>query len=128
MRTLSLCTLFQRHFNPPITLNDTDHHRKKVGNQVWMTLRYFSDAYAATQPSRKLSTRRYGPFRIYKLFVKNAFRLAFPLNMRSDNVIHFKYKEPRVLCSANTSQWYHLHDCYHNQTTLDIWSSSLTKF
>lgn len=36
----------------------------KVGDQVWLIRKYFTDSFSETQTSRKLGVKRYGPFKI----------------------------------------------------------------
>ena len=50
-----------------------------IGDKVWLEATNIAD----TRPSRKLSTQRYGPFRITKKIGNSAYRLALPTEWRA---------------------------------------------
>lgn len=63
----------------------------RESGEVWLSKKYITDAVSSTQPSRKLSVQRYGPFKVLKLIGQNAVRLDFPPNIRSHTVVHVKH-------------------------------------
>lgn len=59
----------------------------RVGNMVWLSRKYFTDAYSKSQTSRNLGVKRYGPFKITELIGKNAVSLDVPPNINVHPVI-----------------------------------------
>lgn len=62
-----------------------------VGDEVWLSRKYFTDSASKVQKSRKLGVKRYGPFEIIELVGKNAIRLRFPDNIRAHPVVHVEH-------------------------------------
>lgn len=60
----------------------------RPGDFVWLYRKYFADAISANQPSRKLSVRRFGPFKIIYLVGHKAARLDLSMNVRAQAVVH----------------------------------------
>ena len=56
----------------------------KVGDQVWLDGKDIS----TDRPSRKLSDKRYGPFKIVKVVSPNAYQLELPSTMKLHPVFH----------------------------------------
>lgn len=63
----------------------------QLGDQVWLSRKYFTDSFSKTQTSRKLGVKRYVPFQITELIGKNAVRLAFPDNIKVNPVVHVEH-------------------------------------
>ena len=63
-------------------------HEYTVSDQVWLYRELFRDAIAKAQRSRKLSARRFGPFRIIELVGKNALHLDLPSNVKLHPIIN----------------------------------------
>ncbi len=77
--------------------NMTDRYRTpdfKVGDRVWVRKELFMDAYAGSQPSEKLTAKRYGPFKILQLICKNAVKLDFPPNVKAHPVVNVSFTVP----------------------------------
>lgn len=60
----------------------------KVGDEVWLSRKYFTDSASKVQVSRKLGVKRYGSFKIIEMIGKNAVRLDLPPNIRVHPVVH----------------------------------------
>ncbi len=56
-----------------------------------VSTRAFRDYYSRERPSRKLQSKRIGPFRILKLIGKNAVRLELPATMRVHPAINVSH-------------------------------------
>ena len=65
-----------------------------VGDEMWLSRNYFTDAVTKQQKSKKLSVQRYGPFKIMKLKGKNALRLDIPSTIRCHPVVHVERTRP----------------------------------
>ena len=65
-----------------------------VGDLVWLSREYFTDAVTKQQKSKKLGVRRYGPFKILALIGKNALRLDIPENIRCHPVVQVEHTTP----------------------------------
>lgn len=63
----------------------------KVGDKVWLSKDYFTDAVAMIQESRTLGVKKYGPFVITDMIRKNVVRLSFPTNTRCHPVLHIEH-------------------------------------
>lgn len=66
-------------------------HTYNVGDSLWLSKRYFTDAISKTQKSKKLGVKRYGLFKIQKLVGKNAITLDLPNNMKCHPTIHVEH-------------------------------------
>lgn len=66
-------------------------HSFKPGDYVWLDKRYFTDAAYKVQTSKKLASKRFGPFQILELIGKNAIKLKFPAHIRAHNVVHVEH-------------------------------------
>ena len=56
----------------------------KVGDQVWLDAKDIK----TDRPSRKLSDKRYGPFKVVKVVSQNAYQLDLPPSMKLHPVFH----------------------------------------
>lgn len=69
-------------------------HSYKVGDSVWLDKRFFTDPVYKLQTSKKLSARRFGPFKILELIGRNAVNVQFPDSIRAHNVVHVEHTKP----------------------------------
>lgn len=63
----------------------------KIGDMIWLSRKYFSDALSKTQTSWKLWVQRYGPFKVLELvgktpFVGNYLRTSQPTLWCTSNI------------------------------------------
>jgi hypothetical protein len=68
----------------------------KRGSKVWLNRTLFTDAYAKSQHSVKLSAKRFGPFEVKELVGKNAVRLDLPGHLKIHDVVHVSHTVPCV--------------------------------
>lgn len=66
------------------------------GCKVWLNRTLFTDAYAKSQQSAKLSAKRFGPFEVKELVGKNAVRLDLPNHLKIHDVVHVSHTVPFV--------------------------------
>lgn len=66
------------------------------GSKVWLNRTLFTDAYAKSQESAKLSAKRFGPFEVKELVSKNAVRLDLPKHLKIHDVVHVSHTVPFV--------------------------------
>lgn len=76
----------------------------KVGDSVWLSRKYFTDALSKTQQSRKLGVKRYGPFKVLELIGKNAIRLDLPPNITVHPVVHVEHTSKVIDVPADLAQ------------------------
>ena len=75
-----------------------------VGDLVWLDKDLFKDAIARQQKSKKLSARRFGPFKIMELIGKNAVRLELPNSVKIHPVVHVEHTVPHRVQPAGIAQ------------------------
>lgn len=75
-----------------------------VGDEVWLSRKYFTDSASSVQKSKKLGVKRYGPFRIIELIGKNAVRLDLPSNIQVHPVVHVEHTARVQHQPSNISQ------------------------
>lgn len=66
----------------------------RKGSKVWLNRTLFTDAYAKSQKSEKLSARRFGPFEVKELVGRNAVRLELPAHLKIHDVVHVSHNIP----------------------------------
>lgn len=76
----------------------------KIGDEVWLSRRYFTDALSKTQKPKKLGVQRYGPFTIMELIGKNAVRLDLPTNIKVHPVVHVEHTSKVMTQPEHISQ------------------------
>ena len=69
-------------------------HTYQIGDKIWLDKALFRDAIAKTQPSDKLSAKRFGPFEIKELIGKHAIRLDLPQSIKLHPVVHVVHTVP----------------------------------
>ena len=77
--------------------NRAQPHSYSVGYKVWINKSLFTDAYAKSQDSSKLTARRFGPYRILKLIGKNAVKIELPAHLKIHPVIHVAHTKPHYV-------------------------------
>lgn len=75
-----------------------------VGDEVWLSRKYFTDSVSKDQTSRKLGVKRYGPFKVIALVGKNAVKLKLPSQVKVHPFVHVEHtkrvhKQPQDICS-----------------------------
>jgi hypothetical protein len=76
--------------------NPRNHRTLEVNQQVWLDARNLH----VNTPSKKLSPRRYGPFKVIKQISKVAYQLKLPPSMRIHDVFHIDRLIPFVSTEA----------------------------
>lgn len=76
----------------------------EVGEKVWVNKTLFEDAYSKSQGSKKLSSKRVGPFVITELIGRNAVRLDLPTHFKIHPVVHVSHTVPFIEQPADISQ------------------------
>lgn len=61
-----------------------------INDLVWLSARFVK----TTRPSKKLDTKRLGPFKITAKIGSSAFRLYLPHQMKIHNVFHVSFLDP----------------------------------
>ena len=69
-------------------------HSYKVGDKLWINKSLFRDAYAKSQASDKLTSKRFGPFTIKALIGKNAIQVELPSHLKMHNTINVMHTVP----------------------------------
>lgn len=69
-------------------------HSYKEGDKLWINKSLFKDAYAKSQASDKLTSKRFGPFIVKSLVGKNAVEVELPSHLRMHNVINVMHTVP----------------------------------
>lgn len=72
----------QKRYRPPT---------HKVGDNVWIRPKYFTDALLKVKSSRKLGVQGYGPFRVLELLGKRVVRLDLPPKITVHPVVHVEH-------------------------------------
>lgn len=66
-------------------------HSYEVSDFIWLDKRYFTDAVYEAHTSQKLSTKRFGPFKVLYLIEKNSIHIELPDSICAHDVVHFKH-------------------------------------
>lgn len=74
----------------------------KVGDEVYLSRKLFTDSSSSARPCPKLSVRRVGPFRIVGIIGKTAVRLDLSHNIKIHPVVHVEhtaraFKQPKEI-------------------------------
>lgn len=69
-------------------------HIYNVGDKLWLSKSLFRDAYAKSQESQKLSSRRFGPFTITRLIGNNPVELDLPDHVKIQKVVNISHTVP----------------------------------
>ena len=76
------------------TAGESQPHKYKVGDKVWINKTPFKDAYSKSQEKEKLTARRFGPFTIMKLVGRNVLKLELPAHLNIHPIIHVVHTTP----------------------------------
>lgn len=76
----------------------------KVGDSKWLDKCYFTDVVYRIQTSRKLSAKRFGPFKVLELIGKNAIRIELQDSTRAHDVVHVEHTKPHDIQPPDIGQ------------------------
>ena len=79
-------------------------HVYNVGDKLWINKSLFTDDYAKSQISDKLSSKRFGPFAVTRLIGKNAVELDLPEHIKIHKVVNVSHTAPYYEQPNNISQ------------------------
>ena len=66
----------------------------KIGDKLWINKSLFKDAYAKSQTSDKLTSKKFGLFIVKRLVGKNAVEVELPSHLRIPNVVNVMHTVP----------------------------------
>ena len=69
-------------------------HVHNVEDKLWINKSLFTDDYAKSQVSEKLSSKRFGPFAVTRLIGKNAVELDLPEHIKIHKVVNISHTVP----------------------------------
>jgi len=79
-------------------------HVYNVGDKLWINKSLFTDGYAKSQVSDKLSSKRFGPFAVTRLIGKNAVELELPDHVKIHKVVNVSHTVPYYAQPNDISQ------------------------
>lgn len=79
-------------------------HSYNIGDKLWLNKTLFRDAYAQSQKSQKLTSKRFGPFKVTRLIGRNAVELDLPDHVKIHKVVNISHTVPHYEQPSDISQ------------------------